>query len=105
MDEDNDWVTNLFSASREIIEDPLSKEKKAHLVYLINELILHDFNALVQLLYRIDVDEKKLKKTLSNNPVGDAASIIADLIIERQIQKVKSKNSFQQDHTSDDELW
>lgn len=105
MYEDNDSATNLISASRKVIEEPFSKEKKAHFINMINELITSDFNALIQLLYRIDVDEKKLKKALAKNSSVDSASVIADMIIERQIQKAKSRNVFRKDNTSEEELW
>ena len=62
----------------------------------INNLILHDFQKLVSLLYRIDINEEKLKYLLKENADKDAASIIADLIIERQMQKIKSKELFKQ---------
>jgi hypothetical protein len=54
----------------------------------VNELIMTNFERLVQLLYRIDVSEEKLKKLLRQNPESDAGMIIADLIIERQKQKL-----------------
>jgi hypothetical protein len=53
----------------------------------VNELIMTNFERLVQLLYRIDVSEEKLKKLLRQNPESDAGLIIANLIIERQKQK------------------
>jgi len=68
-------------------EDILSK-----LAEEINQLILVNFERLVQLLYRIDVSEMKLKILLKENPDQDAGKIIASLIIERQLQKIKSKN-------------
>jgi len=37
----------------------------------INQLIVHDFTALVQILYRLDVSEAKLKMVLSENPKED----------------------------------
>jgi Tfp pilus assembly protein PilF len=37
----------------------------------------------VQLLYRIDVAENKLKTILQSNPNEDAAKLIAAVIIER----------------------
>ena len=57
----------------------------------LNQLILVNFERLVQLLYRIDVSEAKLKYLLKENPNEDAGRIIALLIIERQIQKIKFK--------------
>jgi hypothetical protein len=62
----------------------------SHLSNYINELILNNFELLIQLLYRIDVSESKLKKLLLENQNEDASKMIAALIIERQIQKIKS---------------
>lgn len=53
------------------------------LISYINDCIKHDFNKLVQLLYRIDVSEQKLKKILQSHPNIDAARLIAEVIIER----------------------
>ena len=53
------------------------------LIAFINDCIQHDFNKLVQLLYRIDVAENKLKNILQSNPNEDAAKLIAAVIIER----------------------
>lgn len=58
----------------------------------INELILTNFERLVQLLYRIDVSEEKLKKLLRENPEADAGVIISSMIIERQKQKLMRSN-------------
>jgi hypothetical protein len=52
---------------------------------------------LVNLLYRIDVSEKNLKELLAKNPKQDAGDIIAMLIIERQLQKIKSRQQFKTD--------
>ena len=52
----NDMACALLRVSNEITEDPGTNEKKTRLIFLINELIVHDFNALVQLLYRIKVE-------------------------------------------------
>lgn len=56
----------------------------------INEAIESDFNRLVQWLYRLDVNEELLKKTLQENPETDAGLIIAQLAVERMQQKQKS---------------
>jgi hypothetical protein len=64
------------------------RELLLSLAAYVNELIMTNFERLVQLLYRIDVSEEKLKKLLRQNPESDAGIIIADLIIERQKQKI-----------------
>ncbi len=53
------------------------------LIAYINDCINHDFNKLVQLLYRIDVSEQKLKTILQSHPNEDAAKLIAAVIVER----------------------
>ena len=73
----------------------------------VNELIKNDFNQLIQILYRLDVNETKLKQVLNNNPNEDAGKIIAALIIERQLQKIKSRKEFSKKNNplSDEEKW
>lgn len=83
----------IVSAANSIQGKP-PEEIREQLIYLLNELINTDFHALVQLLYRIDVDEKKLKQVLVDHTGTDAASIIADLVISRQLQKIASKEAF-----------
>lgn len=72
----------------------------------VNELLEKDFAALVSLLYRIDVPEEKLRMLLNKNSGQDAAVIITELIIERQLQKIASRKKFR-DETSetDEERW
>ena len=64
------------------------------LIAFINDCIQHDFNKLVQLLYRIDVSEEKLKYILQLNPNEDAAKLIAAVIIERLAATKAARSSF-----------
>ena len=82
-------------------------ELRRQLSVAVNEMILSDFDNLVLLLYRLDIDETKLRKILNENPSSDAGNIIADLIIERQLQKIKSRQQFSQrdNNISDEEKW
>lgn len=64
------------------------------LTNFINDLIQSDFQKLVTILYRIDVDEKKLKRILKEETGKDAAVIIANLIIERELQKIETRKKF-----------
>jgi hypothetical protein len=83
------------------------EELRRQLSIQINYLIVHDFQKLVAVLYRVDVNEEKLKQFLKENSGQDAGFIIADLIIERQLQKIKSRREFRKnDNTiSDEEKW
>lgn len=59
----------------------------------IDTMIRDDFGALVQLLYRIDVSETKLRELLRTID-GPAGKIIARLIMERQWQKIETRKKY-----------
>ena len=82
-------------------------ELHSQLSTYINTLIKEDFDKLITYLYRIDVNEQKLKSLLQQNPNEDSGNIIATLIIERQQQKIKTRQQFsQQDNDYDiEEKW
>jgi hypothetical protein len=72
----------------------------------INELIVTDFARLLELLYRLDVEEEKVHAVLKQNPSVDAGRLIASLIMERQLEKIESRNKYkQQDMQSEEERW
>lgn len=86
----------------EKINDRLNeKEPELILEEKINELIQHDFAGLVNILYRIDISEQKLKQLLRDSGGKEAARIISHLIIERQVEKMKHRHSFRE-HNGDD---
>jgi hypothetical protein len=76
---------------------------RLRLIELINQLIDTKFDALLQLLYRLDIDENKLRKMLSNHKDTDAATLIADMIIDRQIQKSISRKKYSKPPGNDEE--
>ena len=73
----------------------------------ISQLIENDFTQLLQILYRIDVSEQKLRSLLKQNTGTDAGRIIAVLIIERQLEKLRSRQQFRKDESNidDEEKW
>lgn len=72
----------------------------------INDMLLTDFERLVQLLYRLDISENKLRNVLKENQDRDAGLLIAELMIEREREKIRSRNEFRQtDDISDEERW
>jgi hypothetical protein len=84
--------------SQEDIIAPLSE--------YLNHLINTDFQRLIYLLYRIDINEQKLQKLLKDSPQENAGNIIARLIIQRHLQKIESRKRFKNDDTdSADEKW
>ncbi|MEP6626618.1 MAG: hypothetical protein ABJA32_01495 [Ginsengibacter sp.] len=89
------------------IQTKNDKHLRVKLIDLVNELINENFSTLLQLLYSIDVNEKKIRLLLEKNPTEDSATIITDLIIERQLQKITSRKLFKEDQDPDcgEERW
>lgn len=75
-------------------EAPTMDALEALLAEKINDMINKDFNALVQLLYRIDVNEARLRLVLRDNQASDSGLLIARLIIERQWQKILTRRQY-----------
>jgi hypothetical protein len=104
---DTDLLNNI-NQSLEIELAPAISEKelREQMVVHINHLINTNFEKLVFYLYRIDVNEKKIRRLLEQKEGEDAAGLIADLIIERQVQKIASRKIFKKEQTDmTDEMW
>ncbi len=85
---------------QETMEEALLKLENLsfeQLTAFINQLIDQDFSRLVQILYRLDVSEARLKTVLLEHPTGDAGEMIARLIIERIRQREQNKKLFKTD--------
>lgn len=91
----------------DLVENIPYSELHSELAEYLNSLIKNDFDKLIFYLYRIDVNEQKLKDLLQQNPSEDAGNIIATLIIERQLQKIKTRQQFSRGDkdVDDEEKW
>jgi len=75
-------------------ETPAMDALEALLAERVNAMINGDFSALVQLLYRIDINESRLRLILQENQASDAGQLIARLILERQWQKILTRREY-----------
>jgi hypothetical protein len=92
-----DWALQLRPS---LTEDELIEAFAVHL----NDMIVHQFSLLITALYRIDVSEQKIRQTMKENPKADAGKIIAHLVVERQKQKIKTREQFSpRDNNFDEE--
>lgn len=73
--------------SQNLAMEQLTQQLTDHINHLINT----DFEKLIYYLYRIDVNETKMKQLLEQQGGENAAQLIAGLIIDRQLQKIKSR--------------
>jgi hypothetical protein len=86
---------------------------EALLAEKINAMINGDFGALVQLLYRVDVSESRLRQLLRGDETSEAGRLIARLILERLWQKILTRRALngetsdgtRQDGPDDEERW
>lgn len=107
MSEANQWddlQTMLHEKDALVVQNPVWYQQ---LLQQVNDLINHDFNGLLQFLYQMDVSETKLRQMLQQFPAADAAGIIANLLLERQVQKIKSRREYAQRDKDipEDEKW
>jgi len=87
-------------------DDSSREQAELLLAQFINDLILHDFSRLIGLLYRVDVSENRLKDLLTTHSETDAGLIIARMIIERQEEKLKSRQNYKSEFPNDgEERW
>ena len=75
-------------------EDERFRELRRVLILRIEELIQKDIEKLKWILYRIDVNERKVYEALASNAALHYPEVLADLIIERQIEKARTRAKF-----------
>ena len=61
---------------------------------IVGHLLDRDMNRLLNSLYRIDVDELKFKKILTEESPENLSKKIAQEIIKRELQKVKTRERY-----------
>jgi uncharacterized protein YwgA len=102
-----DLIPDINQSLEISLPDSISMDElKQKLSIHINHLINHDFEKLVFYLYRIDVNESKMKHLLDQREGENASKLIADLVIERQLQKIESrKKTAANENIPDEEKW
>lgn len=98
-----DELINQLALSLEIIPGKDAAAIKNQLADKLNEWIDKDFQKLISVLYRMDISEPKLRLLLQNNSGTDAGMLIAELMIERQAEKIKSRQQFRRRDNDIDE--
>lgn len=99
------------AATLEIITTSASLQEREDqtraLAAYLDQLVANDFPALLQLLYRVDVSEQKVKAVLKENPQAAAGDLLAELIIQRQKEKALAKKNFTTTEAPppDEEAW
>ncbi len=90
-----------------LVNVPSMNILRNQLAAYINELILNDFDKLVFILYRIDINEKAIKQLLQQATTVSAGETIADAIIARESEKIalRKKHTTYSDKDCNEEKW
>ncbi len=83
-------LLKLISKHFDVPENISESHLREVLIKTFEYLVEDDFPKLLQVLYRADVDQYKLKELLENTEGKSTAEIIADAYIERQKAKVET---------------
>ena len=64
------------------------------LIGVIQYLLENNFEKLCNAMYRLDVSERKFHEVLTGNSPENISSQLADLVIEREMQKVRTRELY-----------
>ena len=67
------------------------------LINRVNELLENDKDLLMSYLYRLDISQKKIASVLRVTNVIPPEQSLARLILDRQIERIKTKRKYKQD--------
>lgn len=67
-----------------------------HLITKVKELMSRDYDRFLNSLYRIDVNEKKVREILHSKDRTTIPEQLADLIIDRQMMRVRTQLLYKQ---------
>ncbi|MFL5728326.1 MAG: hypothetical protein ACJ75J_02460 [Cytophagaceae bacterium] len=70
------------------------EEFRKGLSHAVCELLVHDYQKLLNLAYRIDVDEKKFQSAFTAGSSSEISERITDLLIERALQKAELRKKY-----------
>jgi hypothetical protein len=72
------------------------EEYKKYLAEKLKFLLDEKFDTLVNILYRIDISEKKLSQLFSGNSRDSIPASLADMIIDRQLEKLRLRKLYKE---------
>ena len=85
------------SPDHRLTEEELFEALSDRIAYMIE----YELDMLLSLLYRFDVDEGKINAALSPGSAEAANKGLTRLVMERQKDRVATKNKYKQSHTED----
>lgn len=83
-------LVKIIGKDFELEEDVSAELIREKMIYAFGWLLDNDISKMMNILYRADVDEERLKSLLVSRSQLPSAEVIADEYISRQKQKVET---------------
>ena len=83
-------LVKIIGKDFELEEDVSAELIREKMIYAFGWLLDNDISKMMNILYRADVDEERLKSLLIGRSQLPSAEVIADEYISRQKQKVET---------------
>lgn len=83
-------LVKIIGKDFELEEDVSAELIREKMIYAFGWLLDNDISKMMNILYRADVDEERLKSLLVGRSQLPSAEVIADEYISRQKQKVET---------------
>lgn len=87
-------LSKMVGKDFELPEHISDEQLREILIKAFEYLVEDDFSKLVQILYRADVDQDKLKQLLESAENASSAEVIADAYLARQKAKLEIWNKY-----------
>jgi hypothetical protein len=91
-----DFIKNEYSSLIPNNDFERLEEFRKYLTEKMKDLLDKNYNLLINTLYRIDISEKKLAELFSLKNKESIPQKLADLIIERQIEKINFRKRYRE---------
>ena len=94
MDKSN-YIVDYLNEDLQLDLAPASSYElmKEKLAQLFDDWVDKDFGRMLNWLYRIDVSEEKIKRSLYSDPQKNAGMIFAELVLERLQEKENARKN------------
>jgi hypothetical protein len=94
MDKDLHALSLIIGKDFELEDRITEGSLRSLMIHAFTYLLDHDISRMMNILYRADVDEYKLKELLLSRDDLPSAEVIADAYIARQSQKVETRKKY-----------
>jgi len=86
-------ICNKFEIDSETVSlENLKEILNLKVVYLLT----YEMEKLLQLFYRLDLNEKKVKEIFAQSSAHKIAPALVDLILERELEKIETRKKYNQ---------